>query len=75
MKFPFVGHYVNPTKIQRISSRTWTAIKMTSDGRRHLGRVIGTNEKKNTYIDKKIDEECKEIDILSTTAATEPHAA
>ena len=29
---------------------------MTSDGRRHLERVIGTNEKKNTYIDKKIDE-------------------
>ena len=26
---------------------------MTSDGRRHLGGIFGTNEKKNKYIDKK----------------------
>ena len=50
-------------------------IKITSDGRRHLWEVIGTNENKNKFIDEKIDEWCKEIEILSTIAATEPHAA
>ena len=50
-----------------------TGIKITSDGRRHLGGVIGTSESKK-FIDEKIDEWCKEIEILSTIAATEPHA-
>ena len=52
-----------------------TGIKTTSGGRRHLGKVIGTNDNKNKYIDKKIAEWCKEIEVLSIIPATEPHAA
>ena len=81
----FIGYYVNPTKMWFIVKDhelqkafrifTGTGIKITSDGWRHLEGVIGTNENKNKFIDKKIDEWGKEIAILSTIAATEPHAA
>ena len=37
--------------------------------------VISTNENKNKFIDEKIDELCKEIEVLSTIAATELHVA
>ena len=50
-------------------------MKITSDGRRHLEAVIGTNGNKNKYIVEKIGKWCKEIEILSTIAATEPHTA
>ena len=36
-----------------------TGIKITSDGRRHLGWVIGTNQNKNKFIDEKMGEWCK----------------
>ena len=50
-------------------------IKIRSGGRTHLGKVIGKNDNKNKYIDKKVEEWCKEIEILSIIAATESHAA
>ena len=43
--------------------------------KKHFGRVIDTNENKNKYIDKKIAEWCKDIEILSIIAATDPQAA
>ena len=49
-------------------------IKIRSGGRIHLGIVIGKNDNKNKYIDKKIEEWCK-IEILSIITATESHAA
>ena len=82
---PYIGYYVNPTKTWLIvkdheleeATRIFagTGIKITSEGRRHLGGVIGTNENKMKYIDEKIDVWCREIEVLSTIAATEPHAA
>ena len=51
---PFIGYYVNPTKTLLIVKGheletalqifAGTGIRITSDGRRHLGGVIGTNE-------------------------------
>ena len=82
---PFIGYHVNPNKTllidkdHELQKAFWifagTGIKITLDGRRHLGVVIGTNENKNKSIEEKIDEWCKEIKILSTIAATEFHAA
>ena len=82
---PFIGYYVNPTKTwlivknHELHKAFWifagTGIKITSDGRRHLGEVIDTNENKNKFTDKKINQWNKEIKILSTIAATEPYAA
>ena len=80
---PFIGYYVNPTKTwlivkdHELLKAFWkfagTGIKITSGGRRHLIGVISTNENKNKFIDEKTDELCKEIEVLSTIAATEPH--
>ena len=51
---PFIRYYVNPTKTLLIVKGheletvfrifAGTGIRITSDGRRHLGGVIGTNE-------------------------------
>ena len=42
-----------------------TGIKIPSDGRRHLGGLIGTNENKNKCIDQKNGEWCKEISFVN----------
>ena len=82
---PFIGYHVKPTETWLIvkdhelgkAFRIFAGIgiKITSECRRHLEGVIGTNDNKNKYIDKKIDEWCKETEVLSTIAATEYHAA
>ena len=48
-----------------------TGINITNEGRRHLGGVIGSSENKNTYINNKIDEWCKEIEVLSKIATSD----
>ena len=57
------------------NSFSGTGINITNEGRSHLGGVIGSSENKNTYINNKIDEWCKEIEVLSKIATSEPHAA
>jgi hypothetical protein len=52
-----------------------TSIKITTEGKRHLGAAIGTEEYKNTYITEKVDEWCERMKKLSTIAKTQPHAA
>ena len=52
-----------------------TEIKITSDGERHLGAVIGTDENKSQYINQKIDDWTHEINLLAEIAATYPQAA
>ena len=48
---------------------------ITKEGQRHLGAVIGTQEFKKEYVEKKVAEWVKEVRILSEIAMTEPHAA
>ena len=82
---PYIGYYVNPKKSWLVvknscmakakNSFSGTGINITNEGRRHLGGVIGSSENKNTYINNKIDEWCKEIEVLSKIATSEPHAA
>ena len=52
-----------------------TAIKITTEGQRHLGAVIGSSKYKREYVQNKIDELINEIKVLSMIAKTEPQAA
>ena len=82
---PFLGYYVNPSKswliikpeIVEEAEKIFadTDIKITSEGRKHLGAVIGSLNFKNEYIDGLIDEWIEEIKKLSEIAKTEPHVA
>ena len=45
-----------------------TEIKITTDGQRHLGAVIGTANFKQNYMKEKINQWIKEIRILSKIA-------
>ena len=52
-----------------------TNIEITTEGQRHLGAVIGSQQFKQTYVQKKVQEWSEEVDKLSEFAKTEPHAA
>ena len=52
-----------------------TNVKVTKDGQRHLGAVIGTEEFKKEYIGEKVGKWVQEIQLLADIAKTEPHAA
>ena len=48
---------------------------ITTEGHRHLGAIIGTDEFKNSYIEKKVKDWIDEIQYLSEIAKTYPHSA
>ena len=50
-------------------------VVITKEGQRHLGAVIGTQEFKKEFVNKKVAEWIQEVSILSEIAKTEPHAA
>ena len=50
-------------------------IMITTEGHRHLGAIIGTDEFKNSYIEKMIKDWIEEIQYLSEIAKTYPHSA
>ena len=50
-------------------------VVITKKGERHLGAVIGTQEFKKEYVEKKVAEWVQEVKTLSDIAITEPHAA
>ena len=52
-----------------------TKINMTSNGKRHLGAVIGSISYKEDYMNEKIDQWIKELKLLSETANIEPQCA
>ena len=52
-----------------------TAIKIATEGQRHLGAVIGSSKYKREYVQNKIDELINKIKVLSMIAKTEPQAA
>ncbi|XP_066916388.1 uncharacterized protein [Clytia hemisphaerica] len=82
---PSYGYFPQPTKSwlivksdqldQARQTFAGTQIKITSEGERHLGAVIGTDENKSQYINKKIDDWTQEINLLAEIAATYPQAA
>ena len=52
-----------------------TGIKITNDGKKHLGAAIGSETFRNEYINKKIDTWIQELTLLSKIAAFAPHEA
>ena len=52
-----------------------TPIKITTEGKRHLGAAIGTAEYKNSYIEEKVQDWCRRLKKLAKIAKTQPHAA
>src|SRR4051812_1105147 len=46
-----------------------------SSGARHLGAVLGSPAEKFKFVDEKVKDWVREIEILSKIALTEPHAA
>ena len=52
-----------------------TKINVTSNGKRHLGAVIGSRSYKEDYMNEKIDQWIKEVKLLSEIAKIEPQCA
>ena len=58
---------------QRLFSNT--GIKLTTDGQRHLGSVIGTSNFRAQYAAEKVSKWCNELHCLGNFAKTQPRAA
>jgi hypothetical protein len=52
-----------------------SGVQITTEGMRHLGAAIGSDDFKSAYIMKKIDGWVDNVERLSVIAKTEPHAA
>ena len=52
-----------------------TKINITTEGKRHLGAVIGSNEFRVKYVTEKVNEWIDELRTLSTNAKSQPQAA
>ena len=79
------GYYVNCSKCwlivksknkEAIAEQVFgDSVKITTDGKRHLGAVIGSKEYKDAYCNEKIDDWKHELEILCKIAKTQPQAA
>ena len=81
-----IGYYVNESKSWLIikdenrlkeAKRIFntTNIKITAEGKRHLGASIGSNDFRDIYANEKIREWCDEIEKLADYAKMQPQAA
>ena len=52
-----------------------TAIKYTTEGKRHLGATIGSADFRTAYATEKVKEWCDEMEILSDFAKSQPQSA
>ena len=52
-----------------------TGVSITQEGKRHLGAALGTIKFIESYVKNKVSEWVHEIEVLSTFAVTQPHAA
>lgn len=82
---PMYGYFVNPTKTwlivkeEHMTSATDLflneGIRITREGRRHLGAALGSRSFTEEYVTSKVAEWTKEVEKLTTIAACQPHAA
>ena len=82
---PYLGYYVNESKSWLIIKEEYIQIaketfpdyniKITTNGHRHLGAVVGANENKEVFVIAKLSKWIKQLKILTKFACTEPHAA
>ena len=52
-----------------------TAVQISTNGQRHLGAAIGTQELIEAYVSRKVSKWVNEIENLTKMAHTHPHAA
>ena len=50
-------------------------INVTTEGKRHLGAVIGSNNFRTKYVNEKVTDWCNELKILSKFEKSQPQAA
>ena len=82
---PLIGYFPNANKSCVIVKQgkeeeakkifEGTGIEITTEGHKHLGAVIGSQDFKNTYVKNLVDEWLLELQNLSEIAKTEPHSA
>ena len=82
---PYIGYYPNARKSCLIVKEQYYEqakeifkddnIMITTEGHRHLGAIIGTDEFKNSYIGKMVKDWIDEIQYLPEIAKTYPHSA
>ena len=83
---PKFGYYVNESKswliVKDASQLDYTkelfsdtAIKYTTEGKRHLGATIGSADFRAAYATEKVKEWCDEMEILSDFAKSQPQSA
>ena len=80
----YIGYNANPGKSWLIVKANYseeatkcfanTGINIKTEGKRHLGAVIGNGSFKDEYVKSKIDEWIKELRYLTKIAKIEPHA-
>ena len=80
------GYYVNegkswlilkdPAKLQLARDIfQGTAIKITTEGKRHLGAALGSEDFKTQYVSDKVSKWCEEVHQLAEIAKSQPQAA
>ena len=79
------GYYVNGSKswlivknaenMEEAEKVFGAKVKITTDGKRHLGAVIGSSEYKDEYCENMVDEWMGELDNLTEIAKSQPQAA
>ena len=82
---PGYGYYPNDKKCwliakpdkEEIARETFkeTAINITTQGKKHLGAVVGSRSYLTEYVDEKVEEWIKEVARLSEFAITQPQAS
>lgn len=82
---PYMGYYAKASKSWLIVKGQYyeiakivfenSGLNITTEGRKHLGAVVGSTSYKNSFINSLIDDWIKELQVLSEIARTEPHAA
>ena len=82
---PIIGYYPKPSKSwvvvkpslldEATSIFKGTGLNVTSDGKRHLGASIGSEEYKLEFVSKKVKDWSAEVVNLTKIAKTDPHAA
>ena len=81
---PKIGYYPNPSKSWLIIKRECadltnvfdgSSVKITHEGQKHLGAMIGEVKFKEKYVADKVEKWVKELKTLSKIAETQPQAA
>ncbi len=81
----FVGYYAKASKSWLIVKEEHrdnaekifegTGIQITTEGKRHLGAVVGSNTFKENYVSNLVDDWIEQLKTLSRIARVEPHLA